>query len=79
MMNTDERTELIAAWQHTAFMVEGLLGLLEELLVSVETQAPPSAERVEEIRRHTAVWRTQLERMRQRLTSATIEPPERSQ
>jgi len=78
-VNTDERGELIAALHHTAAMVEGLLTLLERLLLSLETQAPPSSEKIDEVRRHAAVWRTQLDRMRQRLASVTIESPARPQ
>jgi hypothetical protein len=78
-MTTDERGELILALQHTAAMVEGLLTLLEGLLASVEADARPSSDDIDALRRHASVWRTQLDKMRRRLASATVEPPGRVQ
>jgi hypothetical protein len=72
----EERPELIAALSRTAEMV-GLL--LDVLLVSYVAGQQPSAGDVERPTEHSALWRQQLEKLRSRLASLTIEPPTRPQ
>jgi hypothetical protein len=72
----EERAELIAALSRTAEMV-GLL--LDVLLVSYVAGQQPSAGDVERLTEHSALWRQQLEKLRSRLASLTIEPPTRLQ
>ena len=72
----EERAELIAALSRTAEMV-GLL--LDVLLVSYVAGQQPSAGDVERLTEHSALWRQQLEKLRSRLASLTIEPPTRVQ
>ena len=72
----EERVDLIAALSRTAEMV-GLL--LDVLLVSYVAGQQPSAGDVERLTEHSALWRQQLEKLRSRLASLTIEPPRRVQ
>jgi hypothetical protein len=72
----EERAELIAALSRTAEMV-GLL--LDVLLVSYVAGQQPSAGDVERLTEHSALWRQQLEKLRSRLASLTVEPPTRLQ
>jgi hypothetical protein len=76
---SDERAELIAALSRTAEMVGLLLDALDVLLVSYAAGQQPSAGDVEQLTEHSAVWRQQLEKLRSRLASLTIEPPTRVQ
>jgi hypothetical protein len=71
----DERAELIAALSRTAEMVGLLLDALDVLLVSYVAGQQPSAADVERLTEHSALWRQQLEKLRSRLVSLTIEPP----
>ena len=75
----DERGELIAALQQTTDMVAGLLRLTALLLSSLEAGDRMSTAEITRLREHTELWQAQLDRMRQRLASVTIEPPARVQ
>jgi hypothetical protein len=75
----EERAELIAALSRTAEMVGLLLDALDVLLVSYVAGQQPSAGDVERLTEHSAQWRQQLEKLRSRLASLTIEPPPRPQ
>jgi hypothetical protein len=75
----EERAELIAALGRTAEMVGLLLDALDVLLVSYVAGQQPSAGDVERPTEHSALWRQQLEKLRSRLASLTIEPPTRAQ
>jgi hypothetical protein len=74
----EERAELIAALSRTAEMVGLLLDALDVLLVSYVAGQQPSTGDVERLIEHSALWR-QLEKLRSRLASLTIEPPTRVQ
>jgi hypothetical protein len=74
----EERADLIAALSRTAEMM-GLLDALDVLLVSYVAGQQPSAGDVERLTEHSALWRQQLEKLRLRLASLTIEPPKRVQ
>jgi hypothetical protein len=52
-----------------------LLDALDVLLVSYVVGQQPSAGDVERLTEHSALWRQQLEKLRSRLASLTIEPP----
>jgi hypothetical protein len=73
----EERAELIAALTKTAEMVGVLLDALDMLLVAYVAGQQPTAGDVERLIEHSALWRTQLEKLRSRLSSMTIEPPRR--
>jgi hypothetical protein len=73
--SSEERAELIAALSRTAEMVGLLLDALDVLLVSYVAGQQPSAGDVERLTEHSALWRQQLEKLRSRLASLTIEPP----
>jgi hypothetical protein len=75
----EEPAELIAALSGTAEMVGLLLEALDVLLVSYVADQQPSAGDVERLTEHSALWRQQLEKLRSRLASLTIEPPTRPQ
>jgi hypothetical protein len=49
------------------------------LLVSYVAEQQPTAGDVERLTEHSALWRGQLEKVRSRLASLTIEPPPRLQ
>jgi hypothetical protein len=71
----EERADLIAALSRTAEMMGLLLDALDVLLVSYVVGQQPSAGDVERLTEHSALWRQQLEKLRSRLASLTIEPP----
>ena len=75
----EERAELLAALSRTAEMVGLLLDALDVLPVSYVAGQQPSAGDVERLTEHSALWRQQLEKLRSRLASLTIEPPTRPQ
>jgi hypothetical protein len=75
----EERAELIAALTKTAEMVGLLLDALDTLLVAYVAGQQPTAADVERLQDHSALWRQQLDRLKQRLASLTIEPPTRVQ
>jgi hypothetical protein len=56
-----------------------LLDALDVLPVSYVAGQQPSAGDVERLTKHSALWRQQLEKLRSRLASLTIEPPTRPQ
>jgi hypothetical protein len=74
-----ERAELIGALSNTSEMVGLLLDALDVLLVSSVAGQQPSADDIERLTEHSALWRQQLEKLRSRLASLTIEPPTRPQ
>ena len=75
----EERAELIAALSRTAEMVGLLLDALDVLLASSVAGQQPSTGDLERLTEHSALWRQQLEKLRSRLASLTIEPPTRPQ
>jgi hypothetical protein len=75
----DERAEWIGAVSKTAEMVEGLLDALDTLRASLEAGHQPTVGDLQRLREHSALWRRQLDRLRQRLSSIVIEPPSRPQ
>jgi hypothetical protein len=78
-VSDEERAELITALSRTAEMVGLLLDALDVPLVSYVAWQQPSAGDVERLTEHSALWRQQLEKLRSRLASLTIEPPTRVQ
>jgi hypothetical protein len=60
-------------------MVGLLLDALDVLLVSYVAGRQPTAGDVERLTEHSPLWRQQLEKLRSRLASLTIEPPTRVQ
>ncbi len=78
-MNTDERAEFIAALSKTADMVQLLLEQIDRLIVVSEAGRRPTDAELQQLREHQILWRGQIERIRQRLASVTIEQPTRVQ
>jgi hypothetical protein len=78
-VEADERAELIAAVSHTAEMVSRLLDLINRIVVGFEAGRQLTEADVQRLREHGALWQQQLDRLRQRLVSVTIEPPTRVQ
>jgi hypothetical protein len=78
-VEADERAELIAAVSHTAEMVSRLLDLINRIVVGFEAGRQLTEADVQRLREHGALWQQQLDRLRQRLASVTIEPPTRVQ
>jgi hypothetical protein len=60
-------------------MVEGLLKIAETLLASLRADARPSEQELRELELQANTWRRQLDILRRRLTTLTVEPPERPQ
>jgi hypothetical protein len=80
MSFSDEQcADLVAALTHAPEMVGGLLDVTHRLLTTFEEGIRPPAQKLAELREHQALWQEQLERLRQRLASVTIEPPTRVQ
>jgi hypothetical protein len=79
-MNIDERAEFIAALNRTADMIELLLRQIDLLILASESgRTLTEAELKQLLHQHQKIWRRDLERLRQRLASVTIEPPTRVQ
>jgi hypothetical protein len=78
-VEADERAELIAAVTRTSEMVGALLDLIDRIAAGFDQGRQLSAADVERLREHSTLWHEQLERLRQRLASVTIEPPTRVQ
>ena len=79
IVEADERAQLIAAVTRTSEMVGALLDLVERIVVGFDDGRQLTQADVERLREHSTLWRQQLERLRQRLASVTIEPPTRVQ
>jgi hypothetical protein len=67
-LTPDERAEWIGAVSKTAEMVELLLDALDRLRLSLEAGHQPSAGDLQRLREHSALWRQQLDRLRQRIS-----------
>jgi hypothetical protein len=78
-VEADERAEFIAALSKTADMVELLLRQIDLLMLAHESGRHLTDAELKELREHQTIWRSDLERLRQRLASVTIEPPTRVQ
>ena len=78
-VEADERAELIAAVTRTREMVGALLLLVDHIVVGFDEGRQLTAADVQRLREHSALWREQLERLRRRLASVTLEPPTRVQ
>jgi hypothetical protein len=78
-MNSEERAEFIAALTKTADMVELLLRQIDLLTLAHESERQLTDTELRQLHEHQTMWRSDLERLRQRLASVTIEPPTRVQ
>jgi hypothetical protein len=78
-VEADERAEFIAALSKTADMVELLLRQIDLLMLAHESGRHLTDAELKQLREHQTIWRSDLERLRQRLASVTIEPPTRVQ
>ena len=77
--SADERAELIGAVTRTAEIVGALLDLGDRIVIGFDDGRQLTQADVERLREHSALWRQQLEKLRSRLASLTIEPPTRVQ
>ena len=75
----EERAELIAAVSKTADMVELLLRQIDLLIFAQESGRRLTDAELKQLKDHQTIWRRDLERLRNRLASVTIEPPTRVQ
>jgi hypothetical protein len=78
-VEADERAELLAAVTRMSEMVGALLDLVDRIVVGFDGGQQLTQADVERLREHSTLSRQQLERLRQRLASVTIEPPTRVQ
>jgi hypothetical protein len=78
-MDSTERAELIAALHRVTAFAEGLLRQTELLLSAFEADTRPSPRELAEVRASVERWREQVDILRQRLVSLTVEPPSRPQ
>ena len=79
-MDDTERAELIAALHQSVTFGEGMLELNERLLDALTSDANrPDADEIEYLRSGLRRWQEQMTKLRQRLASLTIEPPDRPQ
>jgi hypothetical protein len=78
-MDSTERAELIAVLHQVTTFAEGLLRQTEQLLSALEADAKPSPHELAEVRANANLWREQVEILRKRLASLTVEPPSRPQ
>ena len=75
----DERTELIGAPTNAVLVADGLLEACRHLIDALEWKTPPSDEQIAAARTHVDRWRADLDKLKQRLASVTIQPPTRPQ
>jgi len=75
----EERAELIAALSKTVDMVELLLRQIDLLIFAQESGRRLADPELTQLKDHQTIWRRDLERLRNRLASLTIEPPTRVQ
>jgi hypothetical protein len=78
-MDSTERAELIAALHLVTSFAEGLLRQTEVLLSAFEADTRPTARELADVRASVERWREQVEILRQRLVSLTVELPSRPQ
>jgi hypothetical protein len=74
-----ERAELIAALHQVITFAEGLLRQTELLLSAFEADTRPTPRELAEVRANVERWREQVDILRQRLVSLTVEPTSRPQ
>ena len=75
----DERAELIAALTDAVVTADGLLEACQRLTHALEWEPRPSTQQLEAARSTLAGWRSEIDRLKQRLASITIPPPARPQ
>jgi hypothetical protein len=79
IFSPDERAELIAALTNAVLVADGLLEACPHLTKALEWKSPPTEAQIGEARTHLNRWREDLDRLKLRLASVTIEPPTRVQ
>ena len=78
-MDEPERVELIAAVVTLTTAVAEILALTERLLGAHEATITPSPSELADAREQVGLWREQLDLLKVRVASLTVEPPERPQ
>ena len=74
-----ERAELIAALTNSVLVADGLLEACQYLTRALEWKTPPTEQQIADAREHLERCRQDLDKLKQRLASLTIEPPTRVQ
>jgi ubiquinone biosynthesis protein UbiJ len=75
----EERAELIGALTNAVLVADGLLEACRHLTKALEWKAPPTDQQIAEASQHLDRWREDVDKLKQRLASLTIEPPTREQ
>ena len=78
-LGDEERAELIAALTNAVLVADGLLEACRHLTKALEWKSPPTEQQITDARKHLERWRKDLDKLKQRLASVTIEPPTRVQ
>jgi hypothetical protein len=78
-ISDEERAQLIGALTNAVLVADGLLEACRHLIKALEWKTPPSDEQIAAARTHVDRWRADLDKLKQRLVSVTIEPPSRPQ
>ena len=73
----DERADLIAALTNAVLVADGLLEACRHLTGALEWKPPPTEQQIADARKHLERRRKELDKLKQRLASLTIEPPTR--
>ncbi len=75
----EERAELIGALTSAVLVADGLLEACRHLTKAMEWNSPPTEQQIADARKHLE-WRCKdLDKLKQRLASLTIERPTRVQ
>ena len=77
--NDDEPADLIAALTNAVLVADGLLEACRHLTGALEWKPPPTEQQIADAWKHLERRRKELDKLKQRLASLTIEPPTRVQ
>jgi hypothetical protein len=75
----EERSEFIATLTNAVVVADGLLEACRHLANALEWRSRRAMCRITAARTHLEHWRLELDKLKQRLASLTIEPPTRVQ
>jgi hypothetical protein len=78
-LGDEERAELIGALTSAVLVADGLLEACQHLTKALESKSPPTEQQIADARKHLERSRKDLNKLKQRLASLTIEPPTRVQ
>jgi hypothetical protein len=78
-VSDEEHSELLKALVNAVMIADGMLESCRHLTNALEWQTAPSPQQIQAARQHLERWRADLDTLKQRLASVTIEPPTRVQ